>query len=277
MNQSINIIKASGERVLFSEEKYRESLKRSGATPELIDKVCVEIMPALHDGMTTHELYQRTHQLLGKKRQRAVAGRYHFRQAIMALGPSGYPFEQYVAELLKRQGYEVVLDQVVMGKCVSHEVDVIAIKGNDRFIIECKFHQAAGALCSIQTALYVKARYEDILARNHSQGFSSALLVTNARISSVAIQYGECVGMKLLAWSYPENNGLEKMVDEQGLHPITCLSSLPNSALIALLHEGIVLCADVHNHKDVLRRAHVSEERISDILQECDEICHSKS
>ncbi|MBX9831298.1 restriction endonuclease [Candidatus Babeliales bacterium] len=272
MNKTITIIKASGERVPFSHEKYCQSLQRSGADPELTEKVCAEIEPLVHDGMTTHELYQLTHQLLGKKQKRSVAGRYHFRQAIMALGPSGFPFEQYVAELLKRQGYQVAVGQEIMGKCVSHEADIIAIKDHDRFIMECKFHHEPNARCSIQTALYVKARYEDILARNHNNDFSGMWLVTNAKISTVAIQYGLCVGMKLLAWDYPENNGLEKIVDQLGLHPITCLSSLPKSAVTELLREGIVLCLDVHNHKDLLRRLHLSDEKVSDIFRECEEI-----
>ncbi|MBY0353246.1 restriction endonuclease [Candidatus Babeliales bacterium] len=276
MEKTVYITKASGEREPFSQEKYCQSLQRAGADPELIQKVCADVKPLMHEGMTTHELYQLTHQLLGKKQQRAVAGRYHFRQAIMALGPSGFPFEHYVAELLKRQGYQVVVGQVVMGKCVSHEVDIIAIKDHDRFIMECKFHHAVGARCSIQTALYVKARYEDILARNHNNDFSGTWLVTNAKISTVAIQYGLCVGMKLLAWDYPQNNGLERIVDQLGLHPITCLSSLPKSAIEELLREGIVLCLDVHNHKDLLRRLHLSDERVSDILRECDEISRTQ-
>jgi hypothetical protein len=276
MNQPRIITKATGEQVPFSEEKYRQSLERAGATPELIDAVYKEVAPAMREGMTTHELYKITHQLLSKKQQRSVAGRYNFRQAIMALGPSGYPFERYIAELLKQQGYQVEVDQEIPGKCVSHETDVVASKGNECFVIECKFHEEPSSRCAIQTALYIKARYDDIVARHGAQKYTGTWLVTNAKISVVAIQYGECIGMKLLAWAYPAGNSLEKMVDKQGLHPITCLSSLPKDALEILLHEGVVLCANLHQHKDLLQQARLSNEAIDDILRECDEICRTK-
>ena len=46
------------------------------------------------------------------------------KQAIMELGPSGFPFEQFVAELLKCRGYQIKVGVIVEGHCVNHEIDV---------------------------------------------------------------------------------------------------------------------------------------------------------
>jgi len=272
----INIIKESGDRAQFSEQKYLESLRRSGASANLIEEVCAGVIPHMYDGMTTHELYRITYNILHKKQERFVAGRYNLKQAIMQLGPSGFPFEKYIAEILKRQNYEVLVDQEIPGKCVSHEVDVVAIKERERFIIECKFHHEAGVYCSIQTILYMKARYDDIQARPHKQQYTDCWIVTNAKFSSVAIQYGQCVGMKMLAWSYPEDNSLEKIVDRHGLHPITCLSSLPKNGLNELLHAGVVLCCDISKHRGLLRNVNLNEKQIDDIVYEAKEICNGE-
>ena len=35
------------------------------------------------------------------------------------------PFEAYLAELFEREGYKTKIDQIVQGKCVEHEVDVV--------------------------------------------------------------------------------------------------------------------------------------------------------
>ena len=50
----------------------------------------------------------------------------------MDLGPTGYPFEDYVAEILKTEGYQTQVRQVLEGNCVSHEIDVIAQKKTKR-------------------------------------------------------------------------------------------------------------------------------------------------
>jgi len=276
MNASIYIKKESGERAVFSEQKYRASLRRSGASDQLIEDVWAAVAPHMYDGMTTHELYRHTYEILHKKERKSVAGRYNLKQAIMQLGPSGFSFEKYIAEILKRQGYDVLVDQEVPGKCVSHEVDVVAVKAHDRFIIECKFHHEAGVYCSIQTVLYMKARYDDIQARPHKLAYTDCWLVTNAKFSSVAIQYGECVGMKMLAWSYPAGNSLEKIVDAQGLHPVTCLASLPKPGLAKLLQAGVVLCCDISKHRGLLSSAHLNEKKIDEIVQEAQEICRGE-
>lgn len=62
----------------------------------------------------------------------------------MELGPSGFPFEKFISEILKFQGFAVQVGVIVEGHCVKHEIDVVAEKGEEHFMIECKFHNTQG-------------------------------------------------------------------------------------------------------------------------------------
>src|SRR5688572_22822137 len=116
----IYITKASGQQDEFSEEKIRKSLRRSGATEKDIDRIVTEVKAKLYNGITTKHIYRIAFGLL-RKSARPVAARYHLKSAIMELGPSGFPFEKFFAELLNHQGYSTKTDQLEQGKCVTHE------------------------------------------------------------------------------------------------------------------------------------------------------------
>ncbi len=140
MNNIVNIItKASGAQVPFSSEKLRTSLQRSGAKDEDIHSIITEVKNQLYPGIPTKKIYKLAFGLL-KKVSKPIAARYRLKNAIMELGPSGFPFEKYFSEILKHQGYAVKVGEIVAGHCVKHEIDVIAEKGNDYLMIECKYH-----------------------------------------------------------------------------------------------------------------------------------------
>ncbi len=119
------ITKASGEKVPFSVEKLRISLHRSGATDEQAERIITELTEKLYQGITTKKIYHIAFRLL-KEPSRHSAAKYHLRRAIMELGPSGYPFEKFIGEILRLQGFSVLVGQIVRGHCVDHEVDVAA-------------------------------------------------------------------------------------------------------------------------------------------------------
>ena len=49
------------------------------------------------------------------------------------------------------------------GKCASHEIDVIADKGDSlRYMIECKYHNSQGIYTGLKEALYTHARFLDL-------------------------------------------------------------------------------------------------------------------
>ena len=51
-------------------------------------------------------------------------------KAIHELGPDGYHFEQFIAAIFKAQGYKISTNNIIKGRCVKHELDVIAKKNN---------------------------------------------------------------------------------------------------------------------------------------------------
>lgn len=64
--QELTVVKANGDHVLFSVDKLRESMRRSGARNEIIEKVIDEITPQLYEGITTKKIYQMAFNLLKK-------------------------------------------------------------------------------------------------------------------------------------------------------------------------------------------------------------------
>jgi len=61
------------------------------------------------------------------------------------------------------------------------------------------------------------------LSPEHGQAVMQGWLVTNTRCTSDAIQYAECVGLRIMSWRYPATGSLEKMIEEKRLYPATIL------------------------------------------------------
>ena len=196
----------------------------------------------------------------------------------MELGPSGYPFERYIGEILKHQGYEVQVGTIVQGLCVTHEVDVLAEDKDELYIIECKFHSNPGNKCDVKTPLYIKSRYDDIVkqwikTRGNSKKRTEGWLVTNTKFSSDAIQFGNCAGLKLIGWEYPKKGSLKERIDIAGLHPLTSLTTLSRAQKQKLLEKRIVLCRDICDSHSVLNDIGLKRVLISTVLKEAEGLC----
>ncbi|HCA56533.1 MAG TPA: ATPase [Blastocatellia bacterium] len=197
----------------------------------------------------------------------------------MDLGPTGFPFEKFVAALWQAEGFATQTGQIVKGFCVSHEVDVIAEKENLHYLTECKFHSFQGKPCDVKHALYVFARFLDIekklkAASAHADKTHKMWLVTNTRLTTDAETYGTCAGLGLISWDFPRGDGLRERVDRAGLHPVTCLTSLSLKEKRRLLDKEIVLCRDLCDKPQVLTEIGIRENKIAKILEEADEICY---
>ncbi|CAN5133782.1 hypothetical protein BH11PAT3_BH11PAT3_3380 [soil metagenome] len=255
--KQINIEKANGKHEAFDEEKLRSSLLRSGASNEEVDEVLAHIVSELFDGMTTAEIYKHAFSLLHAT-TKPVARRYSLRRAVMDLGPTGFPFEDFIAEVLKSKGYETLTRQIVLGGCVSHELDVVAWNEKKLIMCEAKFHNQLGIKTDIKTALYVKARFDDLKENVFNYGekdrsLDQGWLITNTKFSSTAIHYGECKNLIMIGWNYPERSNLQDMIEEGSLHPITCLTTLSTSEKTLLINRGIVLCTAIKNNSAILK------------------------
>ncbi|HKL31694.1 MAG TPA: restriction endonuclease, partial [Tangfeifania sp.] len=230
MNNRPIIRKASGEAEPFSQEKLEASLRRAGAGEETISEIAGDIKSWLTDGESTKNIYSRAFRLLRKKRS-SLAARYKLKKAIMELGPSGYPFEHFIGQIMKNQGFEVQTGLVVEGHCITHEMDVIATKDSVQRLVECKFRNSQGKVSSVQVPLYVRSRVDDIIKKRKTlpefQGLDfQGWLVTNTRFSLDAIQYGTCSGLNMLSWDHPQKNGLKDLIERDRIFPITTLVNL---------------------------------------------------
>jgi len=271
------ITKASGEQAPFSSEKLRSSLKRSGASEEVINNIISQVGEKLYEGISTKKIYQMAFSIL-KKQSKNTAAKYKLKRAIMELGPSGFPFEIYMSEIFKQQGHRVRVGEIVKGHCVNHEIDVIAEKGNQYFMIECKFHNQPGYSCDVKIPLYIQARFEDAekewrkVSGNGSK-FHQGWVVTNTKFTRDAIQYGLCAGLHLLGWDFPKKGSLRELIDKSGLYPITCLTKLTLHEKKTLLEKKIILCKDLLTNPDLLRIANIRNGRKDSILKEAEELC----
>lgn len=275
--ENINIIKASGMKVPFNRGKLKQSLLHSGASNDQADTVVGEVLGMLVDGMSTRNIYKKAFHLL-RTMSRPTAARYKLKQAIMELGPTGFPFEQFFSELLKNRGYHTQVGTLIQGHCVMHEIDVVAEKDKHHFMIECKFHNRAGYISDVKIPLYIQSRFLDVekqwkLLDGHAEKFHQGWVVTNTRFSDDALKYAKCMGLQLIGWDYPPNDGIKDWIDRSGLHPLTCLTTLTQKEKHQLLDRKIVLCKAI-NHS-LLQSIGINQPRLQKVMAECSELCEA--
>ncbi len=275
--ESFKIIKSSGVKVDFSILKLRNSLYRSGADEATVNYIINVVRDELYQGISTKEIYNRAFAML-KKSKSIYASKYKLKKAIYELGPTGFPFENFIGALLEYSGYQVEVGNIMQGKCVSHEVDVIASKNGQHIVAECKFHNEKTTTCNVKIPLYINSRYRDIVEhyKNTSNCPNEGWVVTNTRFTADALTFGTCVGLYLLSWDHPKDNGLKDRIDRLGLYPITVSTLLTNREKQFLLSRDIVLCRQLANDVFYLDHLGISENRKSKILTEISMLCNSK-
>jgi hypothetical protein len=267
----IQVIKGNGERVLFDKEKLKQALASSGAGTGEQELIAKQVEARIYDGIHTKKIYQMAFDLL-KRESHKIAGRYRLKNAIMEMGPTGFPFEVFVGKIFETMGYEVETGVMVQGKCVQHEVDVIARKPGEMIMIECKFHMDSATKSGVQVPLYIHSRFLDVKAAWEEKYGKNIRyqggVVTNTRFSDDAISYATCAGLLVISWDYPAETGLKYRIDKTGLQPVTSLISLTKKDKQFLLEKGIVLCSQLDENQSLLREMGFTEIQIRKILTE---------
>jgi len=275
--KEIIILKANGEKEIFDVSKLKHSLLGAGASESVVQKITEHIAKEVKDGMSTSEIYKHAFYLLNKE-HKPVALRYSLRRSLMDLGPSGFPFEKFIAEIYKKKGYTVLTDQMVQGRCVMHEMDVVAYNENHLIMFEAKFHNQFGLKSDLKVVLYVKARFDDLkdttfVYDGKERKLDKGILITNTKFSSSAIQYAECQNMPIIGWNYPGQDSLVKMIEDSGLHPLTCLTTLKDTEKADLMSKGIVLCNSLRDNPEPLKELGISDKDIGIIVEETKLLC----
>ncbi len=279
------VLKASGERELFNSEKVYRACLRAGASPLLAKSITDQIEGMLYDGISTREIYHEVRRLLEASRVE-VAARYRLKEALMHLGPAGFPFETYIGEVFEEYGYETKLRTIVEGFCVKHELDIIAMEkaGSESktHMIECKYHNAPGIITGVKEVMYTYARFLDLKEgweHGKCRKFDQAWLVCNTKSSLDAQTFARCKGIRLLCWAYPEGEGLESLVDRKALYPVTVLSSLKSEYLEGFFRNKIMLVKDLVNYdlKKLEALTGLASEILMSMKDQAERLCGRRS
>ncbi len=266
------IIKSDGTAEPYSEEKVKLSLIKAGASEEIATRTAKELTRAIKNNMTTAQIYNRAlHQL--EKTEPKAAIRYSLKKAVMDMGPDGFVFEQYIAKILREYGYIAEVGQIIKGYCIEHEVDVVAKKGDTTYLIECKYHNSPGTKSDVKTTLYLNSRFMDISKAHVKNNESTdskfkAWLITNTKCTSDAIKYACCVGLKVMAWQYPEDENLQYYIESKKLYPVNILPVITEKQKERLFDSNIILVKDLLNFKvdSLARLLSIKQNRVEKIL-----------
>ena len=279
-NTPLTIVKASGDTEPFDVSKLKNSLNRAGAPADIIDEIASNIQDWMFEGMSTRKIYTHAYRLLHKK-NRVSALRYKLKKALLEMGPSGYPFEHFIGELFKKEGYQAEVGQVIDGFCITHEMDVIATNKQKQMLLECKYHKDQGKHVSIQVPLYVRSRVDDIIRRREKMKEYAGFVffggvVTNTRFSPDSISYAKCSGLDLLGWDYPLNNGLKDRIERAKIFPVTILNNLTRNEKQLLLNKGVVTCTQLLNDLEVVDSFALTTNKMKKLKKELKDICNSQ-
>ncbi|MBI4096758.1 MAG: restriction endonuclease [Candidatus Levybacteria bacterium] len=261
-----NVLKASGQLEFFNEGKLRTSIQRAGVPSELQNNAINHIKSKLREGIPTSEIYKHIVEFLGKSAHPFTRAKYSLKQAIMDFGPTGFPFEDYVSELLRADGYQTKVRQILQGKCITHEIDVVAQKNNIKSMIECKFHSDPGIKCHVHVSLYSKARFDDIKEKNQ---LNDAWVVTNTKLTPEALNYALCSNMKIIGWDYPKGQGLQDIIEKHKLYPITTIANLTQNQKQILAQNHVVMARDICKNSSVLDILGLPADKKNSIVSEC--------
>lgn len=271
--KQIRIVKSNGDEVFYSRDKLRSNISKVTSDEVKSEEIVDFVESHLFDGIPTSKIYQLAYSFLKKSRSPRAAGRYRLKKAIFDLGPSGYAFEIFVGKLFESFGFSVQVGQIMQGKCVQHEIDVVAKKEKVITIVETKFRGDFKGKINVQVPLYIHSRFDDIKSNLSTDPIFhdytiNGFVVTNARFTEDAIKYAECVGLDLISWDYPEDGSLKYYIDRSGLHPLTSLHSLRVTDKKKLLEHEVVLCEELAENQDLMLELGIDKQRIKKVLNE---------
>jgi len=244
------VLNSKGEKELFSKEKIFWSVKRAGGSDEMAKKISGLIEKEVYPEMPTREIYKKVKEYL-KKSQKDIFLRFSLKEAILKLGPTGFPFEKFVGKIFEKDGFKVDYNLKIVGFCnVNYEIDFRAQKEKEIILGECKYHQKSGERVDLKILLANQARFMDILENKDfrslkEKGFQiKTIIITNTKFTSQAIQYAQCKKTDLLGWRYPPQRGIEFLIEKKKIYPLTILPSFKGKIRDYLLKNNIISIDD---------------------------------
>ncbi|MFA6252006.1 MAG: hypothetical protein WCX74_01245 [Candidatus Paceibacterota bacterium] len=262
------IINSYGEKEVFSENKLSHALRRSGASNSLAKRVLAEIKGSIVPNMRTSDIFKLARGSL-EREQLKVAFKFSLKEAIKTLGPAGFVFEKYIAEVFRNYGYSVKIDQAISGRCITYEMDILAQKEKIIYLGECKYRNQPGEkidvnVCMKEFALLNDVRRGKYFSKNQDCSIKS-LIITNTKFTGQAIKYSECENIYLLGWRYPKEGGLEKLIEDKKLYPITILPSFKKYLMDFFVDRNMMMAKDILGIKDIAKFAQTAKISVKSI------------
>jgi hypothetical protein len=267
----VYVTKADRSKQLFDKEKVARTCMRMGASRNLALAVAERVESRVYEGIPTAKVLELIFRFMRKDKP-GVKHLFDLRKGL-SLMDSKPEFELFVRVLLEHNGFEVTPNQILKGRCVEHEVDAIARKDGTTYFVEAKHHLSYHALTGLDESRIARAILEDVSEgfQMHNNDFKvdKAVIITNTRYSEHAIRYGLCRDIVQIGWNYPTNQGLEKTVEEKGLHPLSCLRGLRREDRLKLVENGLVLIRQItaEDPRVLARKTGLRIEAVEDLVE----------
>ncbi len=238
----MKVTKWNGVKQEYDPEKVLDTLSRYGVTGGEAEEVLADIESKLVPGIRTSRILRLLHEKLDEREKTGRLKR-DLRSALCMM-KSAPDFEEYVRLVLGSVGYGVKPNAVIRGHCVEHEIDGVLERDGEQIYLETKHHRRRHSYTPFYVSLSAKAKFDDI-RRGFEEGlngydFSRVLIVCNTRMTDHARRYAECVGMEHVGWKTPPGGGIDGMITEGGVYPVTILRSVERRERDALSNAGIV-------------------------------------
>jgi len=261
----IYVTKADGSKQPFDKQKIINTCLRLQATPEQAQSIADKIEAKAYDGISTKKILQMVFQFM-KKYRPAIGYQIDLKEAIAILR-SKPDFEIFVAKLFEAMGYEVETNLIIQGKCIEHEIDVVAKKENEIILVEVKHHVNHHTYSGLDVFLQLNSTLED-LKEGYESGktkfkFTRAILICNTKVSDHARRYALCRGLEFIAWKFPPEKGLERLIEEYKLYPITFLREIERGETYKLADVGIVTVKQLLDDAEkISKRSGIEKNRV---------------
>lgn len=271
------VTKQDGEVAPFDKEQFRQSLIRARVPVILIEDIYIKLESKFSGKVSTDSIYNFVAKTLKRQHKHSLP-RYATKRSLLTLGPSGFPFELFLAKIFEAKGYETSVGVHLKGKCVQHEVDIVARNKSQLLLAEVKFHNKTSFKTDTKVALYIKARWDDLaetkfINEDGPEKMTRGMIITNTKFTNNAKKYGHCVGMDMISFDYPKHGNLYDMMDETGLHPLTCLESLTKVHKEELMNNGVVTCSDLMKDEMILDSLKLNGSKRKKLLDEIQSVC----
>jgi len=103
---------------------------------------------------------------------------------------------------------------------------------------------------------------------------TQGVLITNTKFTSSALKFGLCAGIDMMSFDYPAKGNLYDLIEETGLHPLTCLNELSKGHKKTLLDNGVITCKILADDPKLLDRLNLNRNRRKRVLDEINAICY---